>query len=519
MPGLDWVFRLRDEVTRPAGSMEKQLRSVTMALKTLDLAAKQARLEKMADPLKKTRLELQIHRDKLLLSKRAIDEHGRSVKTWSDSLLKWAGSLYILDVAARGFRLVARAAAEMGEQVRDAVETRQRGLFGLRTNLGSQAGGGLFGQLQAQARQYGRPPGEIVGLGAGFADVGATPDLARVLVAAVSDVRARTAGRVDISEQIRGILSSPIVGTGNVEAFRGAFPLKRLWEALGKRMNMRPGDAEQMLNLHGIQGGPGSQLLAALQDTIAGLPGQGGRIGSTATRFAASTLPGARGRVQSAWEQLLGSADSAKGMRTIQDVMQNLAQTLGSKAMREGLRDLVDSVGKLIEPLQGSQGRQRMTEFFDLIVKLAKDAAGAMGVLAKSFIGILQISGVGSDVLNILKGTPPKALSPETQALFSAFYKPPVELSPEAQLRISGSEARQAMLSTLPGARSMDAANMGLRGAERPVFNMNFHTQGSVDPGGIRKAVEREIASQQRDAGPTEINDAFEQLGVQSGAQ
>src|SRR5216684_4437392 len=381
----EWVFKLRDQISGPAQDIQQQLTRVTAALRQLDIQTKQARLEKTLDPLKKQRLELQLQRDKLLQSKRAVDEHARATtsasRSWMDSLLKWAGSLYILDTVRRAFSAVGRAALEMGSQVKDAIETRQRGLFGLRATMGNAAGGNFFGQLERQAQAYGRPPGEIVGMGASFAELGASPNIARALVAAVSDVRARTGGRVNIAEQIRSILTSPVLGVGNVEAFAGAFPLKNLWASIGQWMKMRPGDAEQMFRLNQVRGGAGSPLIASLLDTVADLPGQGGRIGTMAQKFGGTTLEGSIGRVQTAWESFLASIENSRGIRTLQQVLQNLATTLGGGDMRGSLRSLADTLDEALKPLTGAEGRKRMEDFFKSLTAIIE---GMLPLLAKA---------------------------------------------------------------------------------------------------------------------------------------
>jgi hypothetical protein len=499
MPGLEWAFKLRDQVTQPAGSIESQLKRVAFALKSLDIATKQAQLGRITDPLKKTRLELQLHRDKLLLSKRAIDDHAKSSTNWRDSLVKWAASTYILRTIADGFREVGRAALDMGSQVKDAVETRQRGLFGLRATMGNRAGGNFFEQLERQAQAYGRPPGEVVAAGAGFQTAGASPDFARKLVGAVYDVRAATGGKSDITQQLQSILTSPVLDVGHLTGFGGALDLKKLWAAFGKRMGMRPGDAEQVLahRIPGqfVAGGEGSPLLQAVFDQLGGMPGGQGGVGNIARGFAGGTLPGAIGRVQSAWEQFLASVDNSQGLKTLQNVLQNLARTLGGSSMRESLRGLADALGDALKPLTGPEGRQRMEEFFASLTELLK---GTLPLLQKAaeWTDILVRYGtgqrapgapqsVGEEVSQIGSG-----IGALVGRLFSRNPTPQYLRSPYEQM-------------------------------SQPVIQVNVDARGGqrFDPEGFRRAIQHEIARQRQDAGPTEINDAFDQLGVQSGAQ
>src|ERR1700737_1298454 len=504
MAGLEWAFTLRDQVTQPAGNIESQLKRVVTALKTLDLAAKQARLDSIADPLKKTRLELQIHRDQLLLSKRAIDDHTRSSVSWRDSLLKWASSLYILDTAARAFRAVGRAALDMGDQVRDAVTVRQRGLFGLSATMGGSAGGKFFTALERQALAYGRPPGEVVSTGAAFNTAGASPDFARKLGGAVYDARAATGGRADITQQLQSILTSPVLNVGNLTGFGGALDLKKLWAAFGARMNMRPGDAEQVLagRIQGqfVRGGESSPMMQAVFDVLSGMPGGRGGVGNMARGFAGSTLPGASGQFKSAWEQFRASVDNSRGLKTLQDVLRNLARTLGGENMRSALRDLIDTMGAALKPLTGAEGRQAMSQFFADLTKAVKSVLPLLELAAK-FTSILIGYAAGGRAQNA-----PTSVGQEV-----------------SQLRDYFSFRNNRMTNFL---FNRDRTPLGptrlsspYQQFSQPAINVNVDARGGqrLDPDGIRLAIQHEIARQQQDAGPTQFNDGLEQLATESG--
>jgi hypothetical protein len=531
MPGLEWAFKLRDQVTQPAGNIESQLRRVGFALKTLDLAAKNARLDKIADPLKKTRLELQIHRDKLLLSKRAIEDHSRATqsasRSWTDSLLKWAGSLYILDTVARGFRAVGRAALAMSDQVKEAIETRQRGLFGLRANMGDQGGSQLFAQLQRQAQIYGRPPGEIVGMGSTFQR--SAPDLSnggvQRLIATVEDVRARTGGKADISGAIQGILESPIVGVSNLQAFSQAGPLKGLWKAFGARMNMRPGDAEQFLNLHGVQGGANSPLLDAVQQWIAGMPGQRGQLGTSAKGFADKTLEGSIGRVQTAWEKLLGSLENSQGVKTLQSVLQSLAATLGGQKVQGAMTSLADALGDALKPLTGPEGKKNMQAFFSSMAdEIQKTIPGlqalvtAFGALAKWGVlkplqGLGMLSDVAGDMADIANGKAPSTATGKAflDAAFGDLR------GPDAEGGYAGGLNNAAFLR----ARATNPATPPTQGPgmlARPI-NVTVHAPVSVRFDGVTKDDGHALVRSFSDNLKTALSDALEEIGIESGAQ
>lgn len=410
MPGTDWVFRLRDQMSGPAGSIESQLRRVSTALKQLDMAAKQSQIARTLDPLRRQRLELQLQRDKLVLSKRALDDHTRSskeaAKAWRDSpLLKWAGSLYILDTISRAFRAVGRAAFGMGEQIKDAVERRQGNLFGLKAMMGAGAGSSLFGQLSRQAQLYGRP--DTVDVGASLADLGAPAGLVGAMVAARSDVLARTNNRVDIADQMRDLLRHPVGSVGQLEGLSSALGgdpnrlrsvlARRLTQSSGQRVGR--GDVDTILGTNKV---PAAMMQESVLEALQGMGN--GPLGALAMNKASQTLEGATGRVQAAWNRLLGSLSESRGIKTLQDVLQNLAATLGSAAVRKSLTDLANTLGDALKPLTGAEGRKRMEDFFTSLAKQIQETLPYLKTLVEQ-LGTMfgGVAGVGKWYANIFK--------------------------------------------------------------------------------------------------------------------
>src|SRR6266850_6689248 len=75
---LQWMLELDDRLSGPAARIERQLGRVRAELKAMDIAARTNALDKITDPLKRQRAELQLQRDRLLQSKSALDKTSES---------------------------------------------------------------------------------------------------------------------------------------------------------------------------------------------------------------------------------------------------------------------------------------------------------------------------------------------------------------------------------------------------------------------------------------------------------
>lgn len=519
----EWVFKLRDQVSGPAQDIQGELKRVVASLKQLDTQAKQNQLAKAVDPLKKQRLELQLQRDKLLQSKRAMDEHGRATdktteshKNLRESIVRWAASLYILDTARRAFAAVGRAASDMAGDIREAVETQQRGLFGLRAQLGGGAGSAFFGGLERQAQVFGRPPGEIVGMGQGFLQAGATTQNAGAFVAAVQDIRARSgaAAAQQFQGAVQSMITSPNFTFGSLQSFAGVFPMQKLLDHFSREMGVNRRDVEPVLNLNQMRSG---QAQGIMQRFVAGLPGQNNQLGTLGAQFAGSTLEGSFGRVSTAWERLLASLASSRGVQTLQNVLQNLAGALESRDLRQSLTSLVNTLGDFLKPLTGAGGREKIVQFFGSIADtIKKEVVPALSQVA-TFIQNLpdQVNTVATVVQKLGKGV---AFAAGSTLL----------ISPDAQSQDLGRKLvyqglglwegmeRDRMLGEI--AERDRIASRGYIGAETPIGGRQVHVHGPlvhVDARGASREDAKAIGDASHEGAHRALNEWHEGLAIE----
>lgn len=523
---LQWLLELQDRLSGPAEKIEKQLGRVRAQLKKLDIDAKTNALDKITDPLKKQRAELQLHRDKLLLSKGAMEKHGNAskwlgerLKAGREALRDW---LLILDPVARGLHFVAERAAEMGKRIIAAVSFKQRSMIGLEAMFGGKGGDDVFERMERMAGQIGKPIEQVVGLARSLAAVGFKQADLEPMVRLIEDLDALDPGAGDkLASVLRGVKSTGFAGVGDVEALRGTMlSPDKFYEKYSRSMG-GPGNriagkaALEQLGSVG-SGIPPNLFTSMLLGGVLDL--EGGKAGSASGRDTTQSLID---RVGIQIERMFGRLSKSGGVKAFSSVMLNLVKVFdpdsaSGQRIFARLQDLSAVIGKTLEPLTGRDGLKRMEDFFTRLVALTKGAMPA----------VMQL---GRGIEYLMKRFAPLDADKKADMAASLVDHPglvPFEssrgvISREEMFGLPGGEALTAAMRQREeisrevfarDASPMSRANWGLRGAE-----VNVTVQ--VDARGASKDDAEHIAEKVKGSAIDAVTEALDRAATQQGAQ
>lgn len=499
---LQWSLELGDRLSGPAARMDRELARVRASLKALDIEARQNKLDKITDPLKRQRAELGLQRDKLLLSKAALDKvSGASRKAGSDTgffVNQLHDVLHIAQIVGSALARMGRVAVGVGREISRAVSFREGSLIGLETMFGS-GGAGVFDRLAAMAGKIGKPIEQLVGLGRSLANVGVRESDIEPMVRLIEDLDAMDPGAGDkLAGVIKGIFGTGKMGAGDVEALRGTLlKPEKLYEDIAQRMgagrNRLAGKAILETEI-GVGKNIGVQTLL---DNVLAL--EGGKAGSKSGR-SGQTLQSRLDRVGIQIERMFSKLAGSKGVKAFEKVLDNLIDIFNpdsksGAAMFKRLNELSDVFAKVLEPLTGPNGKKAMEAFFDSMIDKVKTALGWLNKLA----GVVDFLTFGKKSQDALGGI--------TDAIDERLAVGNAE-------RIA--EERRAehvrMIQSLPGSRPLDAANRGLAGAEVNVTQtLHFH--------GMDKDDAEHIAALHKKAAVDAVTEALDKAATQRGAQ
>jgi hypothetical protein len=499
---LQWMLELQDRLSGPAARMDRELGRVRSSLKALDIEARQNKLDKITDPLKRQRAELQLQRDKLMLSKAALDKAGgASRKAASDTgyfTRQLHDVLHIAQIVGGALERMGRVAAGVGRQISKAVSFREGSLIGLETMFGS-GGAGVFDRLAAMAGKIGKPIEQLVGLGRSLANVGVRESDIEPMVRLIEDLDAMDPGAGDkLAGVIKGIFGTGKMGAGDIEALRGTIlKPEKLYEDIAQRMgagrNRLAGKAILETEI-GVGKNIGVQtLLQSVLDL------EGGRAGAKSTK-GGQTLESRISRVGIQIERMFSKLAGSKGVKAFEKVLDNLVDifnpdSASGKHTLAALQHLSDVFAKFLEPLTGPDGKKRMEEFFDSLADKAEGVIGILGKLASL-----------TDFLTFGK---------KTSAHAGEISDALADRMAQAQAEQAVEERRAAhvrMIQSLPGSRPMDSFNRGLAGAE-----VNVMVQ--VDARGASKDDAEHIAQKSKQAAIDAVTEALDKAATQKGAQ
>jgi hypothetical protein len=400
---LQWVLDLQDRVSGPGARIERQLGRVRASLRVLDIEARQNKLSAITDPLKRQRAELQLQRDKLMLSKAALDKAGgASRKAGSDTgffVRQLHDVLHIAQIVGGALERMGSVALGVGKQIAKAVSFKESSLIGLETVFGA-GGNGVFERLASMAGKIGKPIEQLVNLGRTLGNVGVNASDIEPMVRLIEDLDAMDPGAGDkLAGVIKGIFATGKMGSGDVEALRGTILRpEKIYEDIAARMgagrNRLAGKAILETEI-GVGKNIGVQTLL---DQVLGL--EGGQAGAKSGK-AGLTLQARLDRVGTQIERMFSRLSNSKGVKAFEKVLDNLIDIFNpdsksGKATFERFIHLSDILAKALEPLTGPDGKKRMQDFFlalgtaiDGVLPGMAAIAGFSGKLAQ--LGLLSI--------------------------------------------------------------------------------------------------------------------------------
>lgn len=520
MPPVEWMLRLNDLVSGPAVAMNRQIQGVNSALAALGVQSRATRLGPVADGLKYATDQLRYQRAQLMLNKTSLGEHGgaldslvpkidnnrRAVRDW----------LLILDPLVRAFSAVSRAAFSMGRDIAQAIGTREGALLGLKANLGNSAGVKFYDDLARAAARYGKTVADVVGLGRNLVENGATPRAATALTAAISDIQVRNPGRAgQFQTGVENMLGGDVLSTKMFRAMtQGVSGLARIYR-------------QQLRSEYGITGTLGdvdkamgenrfsdpNKNTAALLNSVRGLRGQGGQLGTMASQFGSNTLEGLLQRIRSTSENAFASLERSAGFKSLKDVLRNFADVLGEGKTKGMLAGLANNLGAMLKPLTGPEGKKNMEAFFDSMKKGIESALPGLASIARA-IGVFAKWGILKPLegLGIVTGASDqgKALLALTRGTDTINTDPSAALTPEARARVARTNAAQATNRLFDGL----VGNRPAAGRQPVMITFGdivINTKGKGDSRDIAKAV--------RDTMTTELVNALDGISVGGGSQ
>src|SRR6266403_677899 len=413
---LQWFLELQDRLSGPAARMERELGQVRAQLKAIDIQAKTNALAKITDPLKRQRAELQLHRDKLLLSKSAMDKTSESSTHFINNL---HDILHIAQIVGGALERMGHIALDVGHRISRAVSFKQGSMIGLEAILGKGASE-TFEKLEALAGKIGKPIEQVVNLGRTLANVGVKAGDLEPMVRLIEDLDAMDPGAGEkLAGVIRGIYSTGMMKTGDVEALRGTIlKPEKIFEDVANRYGMgRNRFAGKAILDQEI--GVGKNIgVSTLLDQVLGL--EGGKSGSASAR-GGQTLESRLARVGTQIERMFSRLSGSRGVKAFEKVLDRLINifdpdTKTGKAMFDRLNQLSDLFAKVLEPLTGPDGKKNMQEFFSSMASgveaVLPGLAKLVDLTGRFFGNIGALKGLATDQVN---DNPTAALTKEAR--------------------------------------------------------------------------------------------------------
>jgi hypothetical protein len=391
---LSFLVELLDRFSDPGLKIERQLAAVKTELKGLELAARQTKLEKVTDPLKRQKLELQIQRDKLNAARDALGKHGRAAAEAAGKTdgfrVKLRDLAIIGDVVARGISFATSKAVDFGRRVGEAIKFRQGNVLALETMFKAPGeASAVFEKLLALEGKLGRPAGEVVKMGVALAELKVPKEDLAGIVTILEDLRAATNSTAKMEQVfgvLQGLLSKPIIHGNFVEGLAGSgIELDAVYTRLAKLAGLKSkGDLSKLFEGQG--GALDSKLgvVAVLQAIVDKV----GDIGSKSAQ-SASTLEGQVNKLETRFLQMWNVVAKSEGFKTFSRAFENVLAVLDpdgkrGRKTRASIIAMADKFGEIFQSLTGPEGRERMEQFFERMTILAEKTAGAIGKLGKA---------------------------------------------------------------------------------------------------------------------------------------
>jgi tape measure domain-containing protein len=491
-------------------------------MKAVSIAAAQSKLTTVTDPIKKQSLELGIQRDRLLMSRRALEQNTRAMKDlWSptkatrEAMRDWAMILYPL---AKGVEFVWSAVSAVATKLTGIIRVQEDAMLGAKYAFGSSASD-MVKMSQDLSVRTGRPVEDLYQQMLKFGHLGAPDQIIRPMMLAISDMQAMGGDAGKLQYVFTQMFSKPVLDINEIRrGMIGIVDETKFWQQLAKDLGVPYANISKMVeqNLIGRQAG-----VTALLETLQAKEGM--KLGKISFERADTTLGGILDRFETKLTQILSTITDTPGFKTFKDALNNLLSVLGEQKTESFVKDIANSLGAMVEPLTGDAGREKMRKFFDdLIGKLKelwpiiKDVAGEIGTLGKlavmSVEGWHQIKHLGEltpeeqarmDRGELIQGGKPSFL-PEVYNPFSTTGGP---YTPEAAARV-----REYLYQT--GQEKYRVSPDSPWGYHGP--GLHIHTE--VHAPGATKDDAEHIASKAAEATKKAVLELHEQINTESGA-
>jgi hypothetical protein len=388
---LSFLVELLDRFSDPGLKIERQLAAVKTELKGLDLAARQTKLEKVTDPLKRQKLELQIQRDKLNAARDALGKHGRAAAEAAGKTDGFRGKLRDLaiigDVVGRGISFATSKAVDFGRRVGEAIKFRQGNVLALETMFKAPGeASAVFEKLLALEGKLGRPAGEVVKMGVALAELKVPKEDLAGIVTVLEDLRAATNSTAKMEQVfgvLQGLLSKPIIHGNFVEGLAGSgIELDTVYTKIAKLAGLASkGDLSKLFEGQG--GALDSKLgvVAVLQAIVDKV----GDIGSKSAQ-SASTLEGQVNKLETRFLQMWNVVAKSEGFKTFSRAFDNVLAVLdpNGKRGRKTKAALSRSPTRSARSSQSLRRRGRAAEDRRVLQGDHEGAKSTLGILGKS---------------------------------------------------------------------------------------------------------------------------------------
>jgi hypothetical protein len=426
---LEWFLSLEDRLSGPAGRISRQLGEVRAQLRRLDIDAKTNSLSKLTDPLKRQRVELQLHRDRLMLSKAAMEKHGSAarwlgtqMKSGREALRDW---LLILDPVARGLHFVADRATEMGKRIIHAVSFKQGSMIGLEAMFGAKGGADVFERMSAMSAAIGKPTEQLVEMARSLAMVGVQQEHLEPMVRLIQDLDALsngTGGGGALANTIRSIYSAGKMTMGDVSALSPFLKQDELLKRVGGLYGAPNKFAGKAILESDIGVAPNLGVRTILDQVLAM---EGGKAGSASAKMG-NTPDALLDRIGTQLSRMYDRLSGSAGMKAFQGTLRNLTKLFdpGSatgRAMFERLNSLSDAIAKMLEPLTGTAGLKKLELFFAKFISLTKSAMPVVSWLGDKMMKLVDVGvflAAGVEMRQGKQPNDPEALRSSMRNLF-----------------------------------------------------------------------------------------------------
>ena len=421
---LNWLFQLDDALSGTSKKMEaalagveREIDKVDKALKDLEREQRKKALEKATDPVKRQRLELQLQRDKLLLSRDATRDAASETKKLSDvmGLSAFKGTIWGA-VITKGIDLaiglatgIARAVMGLGELAAgfgraglEAASFRRQMRLGFEISTGSKKSA-AFEMMDARILSEGlSASGDetqkryLSLLQGGFSGkethvllqavedmaAGGQGDKADNIVLAIKQIRAK--GRLQAEELVSQLADAGLnIGT--------------VYEKIGKLMKTDAKSAMKAIS----QGKVSSELgIYAIVDTIRETFSKDGIIGQTAKDMADDSVK-LLGMLEDRPRTLMEGLEGNKGIQAFSGFLQNLLKATDpdgptGKRIVGRLNDIFERAGTaLFGDLSTQQGYAKIEAFLDTAIGLVDRLVAGTRIFYDFMAGFAEGMGLG----------------------------------------------------------------------------------------------------------------------------